>query len=79
MDCPFCDPPKDRVFYEDERKLGSECFAPRRIVRPLVEILGPYECRLYDPSGGWSGIFMPEERLVETYRKENTNASIYCQ
>jgi ATP adenylyltransferase len=22
MDCPFCDPPRDRVFYEDELVLG---------------------------------------------------------
>ena len=40
-------------FAQAEGKLGGEFFTPRCIVRLLVEMLEPYEGRVYDPCCGW--------------------------
>ena len=44
-------------FAQAEGKLGGEFYTPRSVVRVLVEMLEPYEGRVYDPCCGSGGMF----------------------
>jgi type I restriction enzyme M protein len=66
-------------FAQAEGKLGGEFFTPRSIVRLLVEMLEPYEGRVYDPCCGSAGMFVQSERFVEAHGGEKTDISIFGQ
>ncbi len=66
-------------FAQAEGKLGGEFFTPRCIVRLLVEMLEPYEGRVYDPCCGSAGMFVQSERFVEAHGGKRTDISIYGQ
>ena len=66
-------------FAQTEGKLGGEFFTPRCIVRLLVEMLEPYEGRVYDPCCGSAGMFVQSERFVEAHGGEKTDISIFGQ
>ena len=66
-------------FAQAEGKLGGEFFTPRCIVRLLVEMLEPYEGRVYDPCCGSSGMFVQSERFVEAHGGQKTDISIFGQ
>ena len=52
-------------FAAAEGKLGGEFYTPRSVVRVLVEMLEPYEGRIYDPACGSGGMFVQSEKFVE--------------
>ncbi len=54
-------------FAAAEGKLGGEFFTPRSVVRLLVEMIEPYEGRVYDPCCGSGGMFVQSERFVEAH------------
>lgn len=66
-------------FAQAEGKLGGEFFTPRCIVRRLVEMLEPYEGRVYDPCCGSAGMFVQSERFVEAHGGRKTDISIFGQ
>ena len=66
-------------FAAAEGKLGGEFFTPRSIVRLLVEMLEPYEGRVYDPCCGSAGMFVQSERFVEAHGGQKTDISIFGQ
>jgi len=66
-------------FAAAEGKLGGEFFTPRSIVRLLVEMLEPYEGRVYDPCCGSAGMFVQSERFVEAHGGQKTDLSIFGQ
>lgn len=66
-------------FAQAEGKLGGEFFTPRSIVRLLVEMLEPYEGRVYDPCCGSAGMFVQSERFVEAHGGQKTDVSIFGQ
>lgn len=66
-------------FAQAEGKLGGEFFTPRGIVRLLVEMLEPYEGRVYDPCCGSAGMFVQSERFVEAHGGQKTDISIFGQ
>jgi type I restriction enzyme M protein len=66
-------------FAQAEGKLGGEFFTPRCIVRLLVEMLEPYEGRVYDPCCGSAGMFVQSERFVEAHGGKKTDISIFGQ
>ena len=66
-------------FAQAEGKLGGEFFTPRSIVRLLVEMLEPYEGRVYDPCCGSAGMFVQSERFVEAHGGKKTDISIFGQ
>ena len=66
-------------FAQAEGKLGGEFFTPRSIVRLLVEMLEPYEGRVYDPCCGSAGMFVQSERFVESHGGQKTDISIFGQ
>ena len=66
-------------FAQAEGKLGGEFFTPRSIVGLLVEMLEPYEGRVYDPCCGSAGMFVQSERFVEAHGGQKTDISIFGQ
>jgi type I restriction enzyme M protein len=66
-------------FAQAEGKLGGEFYTPRPVVRLLVEMLEPYEGRVYDPCCGSGGMFVQSERFVEAHGGKLTDISIFGQ
>ncbi|WYJ76689.1 type I restriction enzyme M protein [Enterococcus sp. DIV2402] len=55
-------------FVNAEGKGGGEFFTPRSVVTLLVEMLEPYEGRIYDPCCGSGGMFVQSEKFVEEHQ-----------
>ncbi|WP_024906120.1 type I restriction-modification system subunit M [Robbsia andropogonis] len=66
-------------FAQAEGKLGGEFFTPRCVVRVLVEMIEPYEGRVYDPCCGSGGMFVQSESFVEAHGGNKTALSIFGQ
>ena len=66
-------------FAQAEGKNGGEFFTPRCIVRLLVEMLEPYDGRVYDPCCGSAGMFVQSDRFVEAHGGQTTDISIFGQ
>ena len=66
-------------FAAAEGKLGGEFYTPRCIVRLLVEMLEPYEGRIYDPACGSGGMFVQSEKFVQAHGGNRTDVSIFGQ
>lgn len=66
-------------FAAAEGKLGGEFYTPRCVVRTLVEMIEPYEGRVYDPCCGSAGMFVQSERFVEAHGGKRTDISIFGQ
>lgn len=66
-------------FAQAEGKLGGEFFTPRCVVRVLVEMIEPYEGRVYDPCCGSGGMFVQSEGFVEAHGGSKTDISIFGQ
>lgn len=66
-------------FAQAEGKLGGEFFTPRCVVRVLVEMIEPYEGRVYDPCCGSGGMFVQSEGFVEAHGGNKTALSIFGQ
>ena len=55
-------------FAEQEGKLAGEFYTPACVVRTLVEILQPYNGRVYDPCCGSGGMFVQSEQFVREHQ-----------
>ncbi|WP_103981836.1 type I restriction-modification system subunit M [Helcococcus massiliensis] len=66
-------------FAELEGKRAGEFYTPSSIVRTLVEILEPYEGRVYDPCCGAGGMFVQSANFVERHKGRVDNLSIFGQ
>lgn len=73
-------------FASAEGKKGGEFYTPRCVVALLVEMLEPYEGRVYDPCCGSSGMFVQSVEFIRAHQTGNgngggarTNISIYGQ
>jgi len=66
-------------FAAAEGKLGGEFFTPRSVVRLLVEMIEPYEGRVYDPCCGSGGMFVQSEKFVEEHGGSRRDISIFGQ
>jgi len=66
-------------FAQAEGKLGGEFYTPRCIVRVLVEMLEPFDGRVYDPCCGSGGMFVQSEKFVLDHGGNRTNISIFGQ
>ncbi len=62
-----------------EGKQGGQFYTPRSIVELLVEMLEPYEGRVFDPCCGSGGMFVQSERFVEQHQGKVNDISIYGQ
>jgi type I restriction enzyme M protein len=66
-------------FAQAEGKLGGEFYTPGCVVRVLVEMLEPYEGRVYDPCCGSGGMFVQSEQFVTAHGGNMRDISIYGQ
>jgi type I restriction enzyme M protein len=66
-------------FAAAEGKLGGEFFTPRSVVRLLVEMIEPFEGRVYDPCCGSGGMFVQSESFVEAHGGRRRDISIFGQ
>ena len=67
------------MFAEQEGKRGGEFFTPSCVVRTLVEVLQPFNGRVYDPCCGSGGMFVQSARFVENHSGNINNIAIYGQ
>ncbi|MCL4537263.1 MAG: type I restriction-modification system subunit M, partial [Nitrospirae bacterium] len=51
-----------------EGKKGGQFYTPASVVKLLVEMLEPYEGRVFDPCCGSGGMFVQSEKFVEAHR-----------
>ena len=51
-----------------EGKKGGQFYTPSSVVKLLVEMLEPYEGRVFDPCCGSGGMFVQSEKFVEAHR-----------
>ena len=72
-------------FASAEGKRGGEFYTARCVVKLLVEMLEPYQGRVYDPCCGSSGMFVQSMEFIDAHATSNsrrpatTQVSIYGQ
>jgi type I restriction-modification system DNA methylase subunit len=60
-----------------EGKKGGQFYTPSSVVRLLVEMLEPYEGRVFDPCCGSGGMFVQSEKFIESHQdhyKQNSSS-----
>lgn len=62
-----------------EGRQAGEFYTPSSIVQTLVEILQPYEGRVYDPCCGAGGMFVQSAKFVESHQGRVNDLSIFGQ
>ncbi|MGB0843854.1 MAG: type I restriction-modification system subunit M [Alphaproteobacteria bacterium] len=55
-----------------EGKRGGEFFTPQSVVRTLVEMLEPYQGRVYDPCCGSGGMFVQSAKFIAEHQSLTT-------
>ena len=60
-------------FANAEGKKGGEFYTPRCVVKLLVEMLEPYNGRVYDPCCGSSGMFVQSVEFIRAHQTGNGN------
>lgn len=60
-------------------KRGGEFYTPKSIVSLIVEMLEPFQGRVYDPCCGSGGFFVQSERFVEEHGGRIGQLSVYGQ
>ncbi len=60
-------------FASAEGKKGGEFYTPRCVVKLLVEMIEPYQGRVYDPCCGSSGMFVQSVEFIEAHASGNGN------
>ena len=60
-------------FASAEGKRGGEFYTPRCVVKLLVEMLEPYNGRVYDPCCGSSGMFVQSVEFIRAHATGNGN------
>jgi len=66
-------------FAEQEGKLAGEFYTPACVVRTLVEVIKPFNGRVYDPCCGSGGMFVQSADFVKSHQGSINNLSIYGQ
>jgi len=66
-------------FAEQEGRLAGEFYTPACVVRTLVEIIQPYNGRVYDPCCGSGGMFVQSAKFIENHQGNINNIALYGQ
>lgn len=67
-------------FAMSEGQKGGEFFTPTAIVKLIVEIIEPFQGRIFDPACGSGGMFVQSARFVQNHQQNpGTDISIYGQ
>ena len=62
-----------------EGKKGGQFYTPRSVVELLVEMLEPYQGRVFDPCCGSGGMFVQSEKFITEHQGRVNDISIYGQ
>jgi type I restriction enzyme M protein len=62
-----------------EGKKGGQFYTPKSVVQLLVEMLEPYNGRVFDPCCGSGGMFVQSEKFVAKHQGRLDDISIYGQ
>ena len=62
-------------FASAEGRKGGEFYTPASVVKLLVEMIEPFQGRVYDPCAGSGGMFVQSVRFVEAHATGNGNGS----
>jgi len=68
-----------KEFARAEGHRGGEFFTPAPVARLLVEMLEPFEGRVFDPACGSCGLFVQSARFVEAHGGRPSQISTYGQ
>jgi type I restriction enzyme M protein len=66
-------------FASAEGKKGGQFYTPKHVVALIVEILQPFNGRVYDPAMGSGGFFVQSEKFIEAHGGKISNIAIYGQ
>lgn len=66
-------------FASAEGKKGGQFYTPKSIVTLIVEMLQPFEGRVYDPAMGSGGFFVQSENFIKEHAGKIDNISVYGQ
>lgn len=66
-------------FADAEGKKGGQFYTPRCIVRLLVEMIEPFEGRVFDPCCGSGGMFVQSREFVRNHQELVERISVYGQ
>ena len=66
-------------FASAEGRGGGEFYTPTSIVRLLVEMLEPYQGRVYDPCCGSGGMFVQSLKFIDAHNGQRTQITVYGQ
>ena len=66
-------------FAEQEGKLAGEFYTPSCVVRTLVEVLQPFNGRVYDPCCGSGGMFVQSAKFIENHGGNINKISVFGQ
>ncbi len=66
-------------FADAEGKGAGQFYTPACIVRLLVEMIEPYNGRIFDPCCGSGGMFVQSEKFIEAHSGKINQVSIYWQ
>jgi type I restriction enzyme M protein len=62
-----------------EGQKGGQFYTPKSVVKLLVEMLEPYNGRVYDPCCGSGGMFVQSEKFIENHQGRLDDISVYGQ
>jgi type I restriction enzyme M protein len=68
-----------KEFARAEGHRGGEFYTPRSVTRLLVEMLEPYEGRIFDPACGSCGLFVQSAEFIRAHGGNQREISIYGQ
>ncbi|TGE23950.1 SAM-dependent DNA methyltransferase [Hymenobacter aquaticus] len=66
-------------FADAEGKKGGQFYTPGSIVRLMVEMLEPYQGRIYDGACGSGGMFVQSDKFIEEHRGRKDAISVFGQ
>jgi type I restriction enzyme M protein len=68
-----------KEFAREEGHRGGEFYTPKHVVELMVEILEPFEGRIFDPFCGSGGMFVQSHKFLERKGGDEDQISIYGQ
>ncbi len=66
-------------FASSEGKLGGEFYTPRSVVQLMVEMLEPFNGRVFDPACGSGGMFVQADKFVRAHGGVRNDIAVYGQ
>ena len=66
-------------FASNELQKGGEFYTPACLVRTMVEMIEPYEGRIYDPACGSGGMFVQSIKFIQRHQGNINNIHVFGQ